>query len=137
MLLGKLDDALTIFNMASEFYPNNEYIIAERGLIEYNKGNYAAAEASFKKALVRNNETYTCPYEGLGLVYFKQGKFNEAKDNLEKSIDINPDIEYKKYNILAKIYIQEGRLDEARVLLEKSIENYPYDNEAQQLLDEL
>jgi tetratricopeptide (TPR) repeat protein len=133
--LKRYDEAEKVFQFANKIYPNNEYVKAELGLIHYYQGNYSEAETYFKSSLKNNNETYTCPYEGLGLVYFKQGKYEEAKENLQKSIDINPDIEYNKYNALAKIYIREGRIKEAKMLLNKSIENYPYDQEARTLLE--
>ena len=135
--LGDSEQALEIYNRALELSPDNKYILEGIGLARYNLGEYDAAEESFKRSLKNSRQPWTCPYEGLGLVYFKQGKFDEAKRNLEKSIDLNPDIEFKKYNTLAKIYIEEGKLDKARTLLEKSIENYPYNEEAQRLLDEM
>ena len=91
----------------------------------------------FNDVLKLNNKTYTCPYEGLGLIYYKTGEYEKAKQNLIKSIEINPDIEYKKYNTLAKIYIEEGNINDAKELLIKSIENYPYDDEAKNLLNEI
>ena len=71
------------------------------------------------------------------MIYYKTGDYDQAKKNLLKSIEINPDIEYRKYNTLAKIYINEGKIDEAKKLLEKSIENFPYDNEASEFLNNL
>ena len=120
-----------------KLYPNNEYALAELGLLEYNLGNLTEAQNKFNQALEQNSETYTCPYEGLGLVYYKQGNLDLAKENFEKSIEINPDIEYKKFNLLAKIYIEEGRRKDAKILLLKSIENYPYDPEAKLLLEQI
>lgn len=135
--LGKYEDALKIYNEILRLDPNNQFVYAQLGLLQYNLGNYTVSEELFQNALNLNNETYTCPYEGLGLLYYKQGKFNESKMNLEKSININPDIEYLKYNALAKIYIKEGNMDKARILLKKSIENYPYDDEALLLLNQI
>ena len=48
----------------------------------------------------------------------------------------NP-VEYKKYNELAKIYIKKGKYAEAEKLLTISIQNYPYDNEAQEILESI
>ncbi|MFH0917879.1 MAG: tetratricopeptide repeat protein, partial [Candidatus Omnitrophota bacterium] len=90
-----------------------------------------------EQSLKINATTYSCPYEGLGMLYLTQGKTKEAEANFKKAIQINPEIEYKKYNGLAKIYLKQGKTKEARELLEKSIQNYPYDNEASQILKEI
>ena len=135
--LSKFDEAQEIFSNLLEQYPNNKFVIAELGLLELSKGNFSESEKLFNKSLNLDNTSYTCPYEGLGLLYYSQNKTNLAKKNLEKSIQINPDIEYLKYNVLAKIYIEEKNYDKARQLLKKSIENYPYDNEATLLLENL
>jgi tetratricopeptide (TPR) repeat protein len=137
MGLKRLDESEKIFKEVLRIDPNNEYALAELGMVAYNRKQDKDAETLFAKALNTNNATYTCPYEGLGLVYLKQGKTKEAEENFKKAIQINPDIEYKKYNGLAKIYIKQGRLKEARQLLEKSIQNYPYDDEAKELLRDL
>ncbi len=135
--LQRLDEAQAVFDELLTHYPDNPYLLAEMALVQYNRGDDAAAEANFQRALAREDKTYTCPYEGLGLVYLRQGKIDDAKKNFEKAIEINPDIEYKKFNGLAKIYIKEGRVKEARELLERSIRNYPHDGEAARMLKEL
>lgn len=135
--IHRLDEAEKVLQAALDQYPGNKYAITELGIIHYNRGNYEEAEASLREALKKDADTYTCPYEGLGLVYLKKGKKEKAKEFFEKAIDINPDIEFKKYNGLAKIYIQEGKVQKARELLQKSIENYPYDEEASELLEKL
>jgi tetratricopeptide (TPR) repeat protein len=135
--LKQLDAAERVFQQVLKAYPDNAYAIAELAIVKYNRGDNAAAEDYFRKALAQDNEHYTCPYEGLGLIYLRQGKLDKAKQNFAKAIEINPDIEYKKFNGLAKIYLKEGRLDEARRLLEKSVANYPYDPEAKELLRSL
>jgi tetratricopeptide (TPR) repeat protein len=118
-------------------WPDNPYVLAEMALVKYNRGEDEAAERYFREALKRDDQKYTCPYEGLGLIYLRQGKLDKARQLFERAIAINPNIEYKKFNGLAKIYIKEGRFDEAEKLLRKSIENYPYDTEAKDLLQEL
>jgi len=84
-----------------------------------------------------NNQSYSCPYEGLGLLYLKNGKLKEAADSFKKAIEINPDVEYRKYNGLAEIYIKQGKYKEARELLHKAIENYPDNAKAKGLLKEI
>ena len=130
----RIEEAEKIFKKVLTIDPENEYAFAELGIVEYNKNRDNHAEELFSKSLAINNKTYSCPYEGLGLVYLKQNKIKEAEESFKKAIDINPQIEYKKYNGLAKIYIQQHKYEEAKKLLHKSIENYPYDNEAKELL---
>ena len=135
--LGRLDEAEKSFKKVLALDENNQYGLAELGLVFLNRGDEKAAEAVFNKALAQGAQKYTCPYEGLGLVYMKQGKFAKAKRNFEKAIEINPDIEYKKFNELAKIYIKQGKVEEALSLLRKSVKNYPYDPEAKELIQVL
>ena len=126
-----------MFKKVLQIDPENEYALAELGIVAYDQGNDKNAEQLFNKSLSQNSKTYTCPYEGLGLLYLKQGKTKEAEENFKKAIEINPGIEYKKYNGLARIYIKQGKLKEAKQLLLKSIENYPQDNEAKEFLKEM
>lgn len=135
--LQKADQAQVVLERVLELQPGNPYAKAELAVIRLSKGEVKQAEEDFKQALSEDEKNYTCPYEGLGLLYLRQGEFEKAKRNFEKAIKINPDIEYKKFNGLAKIYIKEGRIAEAEKLLKKSIENFPYNDEAKKLLDEI
>ncbi len=137
MGLQLMDRAETELQGVLDLDPDNPYAKAELASIHLSRGDVSLAEQGFQAALAAHDKGYTCPYEGLGMVYLRQGKINEAKKSFEKAISINPDIEYKKFNGLARIYIQEGRTEEAEKLLRKSIANYPYDDEAKKLLDEL
>jgi tetratricopeptide (TPR) repeat protein len=135
--MGKLDEAASVFRKVLDRYPDNKFAITEMAIIKYNRGELTQAEEDFKKAIQLDGETYTCPYEGLGLVYLKLGMTDKAKESLKKAIEINPEIEYKKFNALARIDIKEGKYDEARKLLESSMKNWPYDDEARQLMDDI
>ena len=135
--LKDYDQAERYFRRVLEIDKDNEYALAELGTVYLNKGNSKKSEELLEKSLKINNKTYSCPYEGLGLVYLKEGKTKEAEESFKKAIQINPDIEYRKYNGLAKIYIKQGKLKEARDLLNKSIQNYPFDNEARELLGQM
>ncbi len=135
--LHKLDEAQQVYKQVLKQHPANPYALAELAVIKYNKGDIKTAERLFSEALAVDDQKYTCPYEGLGLVYLRQGKLDQAKKNFQKAIELNPDIEYKKFNGLAKIYMKEGDLEKAKELLIKSIENYPYDDEAKELLEQL
>jgi superkiller protein 3 len=137
MGLKRISEAESLFKKVLQIDPENEYALAELGIVAYYKGDDNNAEQLFNKSLSKNNKTYTCPYEGLGLLYLEQGKLKEAETNFKKAIDINPRIEYKKYNGLARIYLKHGKIEEAKKLLKKSIQNYPYDNEAKELLKKI
>ena len=117
--------------------PENPFGLSARALIAMDRDEQEAAEQDFRAALIRDKTNYTCPYEGLGLLYLKQGRIEEARKNLQRAIEINPDIEYRKFNGLARIYLDERRYDEAERLLRKSQQNFPNDDEAKDLLDEL
>ena len=135
--MGKIEEAKFLFEEAVKIYPNDEYLLNGLAIAKYHLGDIMSSEKYFKVALKQNPTSFTCPYEGLGLVYLKQGKTKEAEENFKKAIAINPNIEYKKYNGLARIYIKQGKTQEAKELLEKSIKNYPYDNEAKKLLQNI
>jgi tetratricopeptide (TPR) repeat protein len=132
--LQQLDRAEQVFGRALALYPENPYVLAELALVKFNRGELDEAEQMFNAALAGDDSRYTCPYEGLGLVQLRRGDFAAARKNFERAIALNPDIEYKKFNGLAKIFLKEGKLDQAEKLLRKSIENYPYDDEARELL---
>ena len=132
--LGRPDEAEAVFRQALERYPDNPYVLAELGLIRFHQGDDSAAERLFARALEHDDGRYTCPHEGLGLVYLRQGRTEAARSSFKRAIELNPDIEFAKYNGLARIYIEEGHHDQARELLLKSLANYPYDDEALELL---
>jgi len=135
--LFRMDQAEAALLEVLDLDPENPDAQAQLASIRLSRGQLSEAEAGFKRALATRGAGYTCPYEGLGLVYLKRGQVEAAKEQFEKAISINPDIEYKKFNGLARIYITEGRTEEAKKLLLKSIVNYPYDDEAREMLEEL
>ena len=135
--LNQLEAGEKIYHQILNMQPDNPYAMAELGIVLYKLGKDGEAEKALQKSISLHTGVYTCPYEGLGLLYLKQGKIEKAKTKLEKAIELNPDIEYKKYNALAKIHLQEGQKKKAGELLEKSIENFPYNNEARQLLEQI
>ncbi len=137
MGLHHMDRAESELQIVLDLDPDNPYAKSEMASIYLSRGEVERAEQGFQDALDTHKAGYTCPYEGLGMVYLKQGRIEKARTNFEKAISLNPDIEYKKYNGLARIYVKDGRIDEARKLLERSIANYPYDDEAKKLLEEL
>jgi tetratricopeptide (TPR) repeat protein len=135
--LGRLDEAHALFEGALERYPDNPFLLAELAVVQLQLQRPDQAERSLETSLAHADGHYTCPYEGLGILYLQRGETERASASFEKAIALNPDIEFRKYNGLARIRMLEGRLDEARALLAKSIENYPYDDEARLLLEEL
>lgn len=135
--LGRLDEAERHLGRVLALDPSNPYAMAELALVAYNRGDDETAQRLFEQASQSDPERYTCPWEGLGMVALRQGRVAEARDHFGRAIDINPDIEFAKYNGLARIYIEEGRHDQARELLLKSLANYPYDEEALELLVQL
>jgi len=137
MGLREYAEAETILLQVLERHSRNQYALAELATVNLVKGRTEEAESGFRAAIEEGGTAYTCPYEGLGLLYLQQGRLDVAKSHFERAIAINPDIEFKKYNGLAEIYIQEGRLDEAEALLRKSLENFPHDDEAAVLLEQV
>ncbi len=135
--LGDLDRAQALLEQAQSLYPNDKHAKAGLGLVYYHRGDNERSAEMFRGALSTEPLSYTCPHEGLGMVYLREGDTERAQEHFERAIEINPDIEYEKYNGLARIHMSAGRYSKAETLLRKSIENYPHDNEATQLLEEL
>lgn len=132
--LGQFDQAKKVLDRAVKENPEDQYVLAELALLEFNRGNLALSEKTFRKALSVSDSGYACPYEGLGLIYLKQGKLKQAKINLKKAIETNPDEDFKKFNALAEIYFKEGKTEKGKKLLEKSLRNNPSGTEAKQML---
>lgn len=137
VFLGDLEKAEKIYKEILNQSPENRHAIAELAGINLQRGNDKEAERLYHKAISVGGDQFICPYEGLGMLYLKTGRTEKAKKFFKKAININSDIEYKKFNGLAKIYIREGKLRKAEKLLRKSKENYPYDDEAEQLLEKI
>ena len=135
--LGRLAEAEALFEGALERYPDDPFLLAELAVVQLQLQQPEQAEASLQASLAHADGHYTCPYEGLGILYLQRGETERAAASFEKAIALNPDIEFRKYNGLARIRMAEGRLSEARELLAKSIRNYPHDDEAPRLLEEL
>jgi tetratricopeptide (TPR) repeat protein len=135
--LQRFQEAEKEYEHILSIYPNNKHALAELGIVKFRLGHLEEAESKLKQALGVDGTNFTCPYEGLGMLYLTQGKTQDAKKNFKRAIEINPDIEFKKYNGLARIYIKEGKIEQAKSLLQKSIKNYPYDNEAKEMLKQL
>ena len=137
VLLDRLKPAEECFNKVLELQPHNQFALAGKAGVNLANKDHKEAERDYKRAISLGNGNYTCPYEGLGLLYLGQGKIEKAKKNFMKAIEINPNIEYKKYNEMAKILISEKKYERAQALLKQSIRNYPYDNEARNILDNM
>lgn len=135
--LGDLDAAEATFGQVLARSPGNPYALAELAVIRLARGDVDGAERGFAEVAKHAGDDYTCPYEGLGLAYLKQGRTADAQAAFEKAIEINPDIEYKKFNGLARIHLDAGRLDLAEGLLKRSLANFPQDNPATAMLQEL
>ncbi len=132
--LRDLDAAEVELNGILELSPSNAFARAGLASVQLARGDLEAAEEGFRAALTGREQTYTCPYEGLGLLYLKKGQLDQARSHFERAIEINPDVEYLKYNGLAEIYLGEGRYDDAERLLRRSMANYPHDDGARVLM---
>jgi len=70
-------------NKNSEYYYN-------LGMASLTAGNYAAAIANFKKAILKNEYNYKA-YDKIALAYANVGDYKKAIKNIDKSINIKPD----------------------------------------------
>lgn len=103
----------------------------DKGIEEYNKGNFDKAEEYYKWAIEKDPE-YKWAYYNLGLLYKALERNDLAVEYYHKALKID-DAYADAYNGLGAVYFQMDQLDEAEKYYRKAIEfdpdlQYPYYN---------
>jgi len=93
------------------------------GAKQFDKGDLAQAEASFRNAINLNPSNFAA-YNNLGNVYRKLGKIPKAIEYYKKTIKLNPNVS-QPYNNLAKIYFEKKDFNKALTYAKKSLEINP------------
>jgi len=82
VMLGRLDEALTLSRRGVDLDPLNADSWEQRGEIEYFEGQLAGAEADLKKALELNSDVVAA-HELLARIYWMQGRSHDALSEIE------------------------------------------------------
>ncbi|WP_459894115.1 tetratricopeptide repeat protein, partial [Hydrogenobaculum acidophilum] len=101
-------------NKNSEYYYNI-------GMASLTAGNYAAAIANFKKAILKDQYNYKA-YDKLALAYANVGNYKKAIKNIDKAINIKPDY-YQAILDKAIILQANNKVEDAINTLNICIEN--------------
>ncbi len=116
---GRYDRAVEEFEQAARADPGNEDVL--RGLADTytNKGNFAAAESAYRRA-VALRPNYWAPYSWLGVFYFGQSRYHDAAVAFQKATELAPE-NYLGYVNLGGAYVLEGRYADAMEAAKRSI----------------
>jgi hypothetical protein len=95
MTLGKYDESIIYFTIASQLYPTESKNYLNLSAAYYLKGDLKQTEQFLFKAIAMDNTKVG--YERLGTLYIKENKLHEAKQVIEKGIIYNP--KYQKLHL--------------------------------------
>ncbi len=87
---GKIKDAITSVQVASQINPNDPLLFFQLGFLHYNDKNYSAAVEALAKAVSLNDQYANARYF-LGLSYARLGRNVDAIPQFEKILETNSD----------------------------------------------
>lgn len=95
---------------------------------QYEKGVYADAEASYKKALDKKNNMPEATFN-LGDAVYAQKRYDEAAKQFLLSAQTNPDksVKAKAYHNLGNVFLQQQKWQEAANAYKEALKNNPAD----------
>lgn len=99
-----------------------------KGNKEFNKGNYADAEADYKKALDRKNNMPEATFN-LGDAVYQQKRYEEAVKQFQLSAQNNPDpkVKAKAYHNLGNAHLEQEKWQEAVKAYKSALKINPND----------
>ncbi|HLP19121.1 MAG TPA: tetratricopeptide repeat protein [Chitinophagales bacterium] len=97
---------------------------------QFEKGVYADAEASYKKALDKKNNMPEATFN-LGDAVYEQKRYDEAIKQFQLSAQTNPDkgVKAKAYHNLGNTFMQQNKWQEAVNSFKEALKNNPKDAE--------
>lgn len=103
---------------------------ARTGNKEYAKGNYADAEAGYKKALDKKNNMPEAIFN-LGNAMYEQKRYDEALKQFQLAAQTNPDttVKAKAYHNIGNVHLQQEKWEEAAKAYKTSLKLRPNDAE--------
>jgi len=107
---------------------NTEKRETRNGNKQYEKGNFADAEASYKKALDKQNNMPQATFN-LGDAVYAQKRYDEAAKLFLLSAQTNPDksVKAKAYHNLGNVFLQQQKWQEAANAYKEALKNNPAD----------
>lgn len=99
-----------------------------KGNKEFNKGNYADAEADYKKALDKKNNMPEATFN-LGDAVYQQKRYEEAVKQFQLSAQNNPDpkVKAKAYHNLGNTHLEQEKWQEAVKAYKSALKINPND----------
>jgi uncharacterized protein (TIGR02246 family) len=125
-LQGLLDDpdgGMEGVNVALARFPDDAHIQYMAGVLNFQAGNYDAAEAALERAIAAE-PTMGGAHNILGYVRLEQEDHPGAEAALREYIRLNPG-HANPYDSLGEFYLRTGRLDEAETQLAAALERDP------------
>lgn len=119
----RYEDAERLLDEYVEKYPNDPYILHQKALLTWGRGNLEEAER-LNLRLVEISPNWVIAYNQLGYINMMKGRFAEAEEYFKSYRFIAPD-QANPYDSLGELFITLGRYPEARETLEKAIEVKP------------
>jgi predicted Zn-dependent protease len=117
---NKLDEALTSFSQAIDFYPEYFQALTARADLNLAKRQLAAAAEDFDRAL-STNPRYGSALRGAGYCKLVRGEFVEATQYFDKAVTAEPD-NARSYMLLGMANFELDRRDEAVKALARALE---------------
>ena len=125
---------LCVFNAAklnaqlSSLSTSPEKTETRKGNKEFNKGNYADAEANYKKALDKKNNMLEASFN-LGDAVYQQKRYDEAAKQFQLSGQTNTDktIKAKAYRNLGNTYLSQQKWQDAVGAYKEALKQNPND----------
>ncbi|MBD2136633.1 tetratricopeptide repeat protein [Anabaena sp. FACHB-1237] len=115
--------AISSFDKALEFKPDDQYAWNNRGISLNNLGRYEEAIASYDKALeFKPDDQYAWNNRGNSL--YNLGRYEEAIASYDKALEFKPDYQYAWYN-KSCIYALQSNIEKAIENLQTAINLNP------------
>jgi tetratricopeptide (TPR) repeat protein len=127
--------ALEAYHKAAELTPNDPEPHLSAGLLEERQKDFSAAEAEYKKVLVRDPQSAEATI-GLTNIYMKSGRVSEAEPLLRRLSSERAD-DAGLHLQLGRVLATQGKKDEAIAELQTALKLSPNDREAQRELADL
>jgi serine/threonine protein kinase/Tfp pilus assembly protein PilF len=120
---GRYNEAVEQFQQALAAEHDNADSLSGLAGAYKHMGNAAAAEDTYKKAIVLRPQ-YWAVYNRLGIFYYGEARYADAAAEFRKVVELTPDNTHGYYN-LGAMYILEGKYDDAIAASDRSIKLQP------------
>jgi tetratricopeptide (TPR) repeat protein len=114
---------LELLDQGLSYLPESYPLLMQRGYLRLSQGQYAAAEADYRKAMQLQPASDSARI-GLAFVFLENQRQPEAEALLRRAIESGPPNFFAQY-LLGELLIREGQNDEAIQHLQQSITLQP------------